>query len=398
MTNPRREVAARMAAAAVALLDSLDDTQRHLVAWPFDDEEERTRWFYTPTDHGGLALGDMRPAQQRLSHQLLATGLSRAGYVTVATVIGLDNVLDELEGWTAGWGRERGRDPGLYYVRIFGDPAGSDPWGWRFGGHHVSVNHVVVDGEVVGSTPSFLGADPATSPLLGPHPLRPLAGAEDLGRELVRSLDEEQLHQALLAPVAPVDLVTANRPFYGQGEGDLPLSLAEVWRTRFGGELGERVDQIQAGAEAAAGLTLEHLEAVRLSSMEARGLPGRSLRAEQRVILRELLDVYVHRIPDALADEEAAKYADDAALDRLHFAWAGGVEPGQGHYYRVQGDDLLAEYDNTQRGANHIHTVWRNPRTDFGVDILRTHYEVGHRHTGGHTGTHTHDGHTHTHP
>ena len=398
MTSARREIAARMAAAAVALLESLDDTQRALVAWPFDDHEERTRWFYTPTDHGGLPVGAMRPAQQRLTHQLAATGLSRAGYVTVATVMGLDNVLDELEGWSAGWGRERGRDPGLYYVRIFGDPAGDAPWGWRFGGHHVSVNHVVVDGEVVGSTPSFLGADPASSPLLGPHPLRPLAGAEDLGRELVRSLDEEQLHRAMLAPVAPVDLVTANRPEYGQDDGDLPLPLADVWRNRFDGELGERVHQIQVNAEAAAGLTLEHLEAVRLSSTDARGLPASALGHDQRVMLRALLDVYVRRIPDALADEEAAKYADDASLDRLRFAWAGGVEPGEGHYYRVQGADLLAEYDNTQRGANHVHTVWRNPRTDFGIDVLRAHYEVGHRHPDGHAGTHTHDGHTHTHP
>jgi Protein of unknown function (DUF3500) len=379
MTAARRELANRMAAAAVALLEALDDAQRHLVAWPFDDHDERTRWFYTPTDHGGLPISAMRPAQQRLTHQLLATGLSRPGFVTVSVVMGLENVLDELEGWSAGWGRERGRDPGLYSVRIFGDPTGSEPWGWRFGGHHVSVNNVVVDGVVVGSTPNFLGADPAASPLLGPHLLRPLAGAEDLGRELVRSLDEQQLHHALLAPVAPVDLVTANRPFYGQGDGDLPLPLADIWRGHFDGDLGERVHQIQVNAEAAAGLTAEHLEAVRLSSSFARGLPAAALGRDQRDILRALLGVYVHRMPDALADEEAAKYADEVALDRLHFAWAGGIEPGEGHYYRVQGADLLAEYDNTQRGANHVHTVWRNPRTDFGVDVLRAHYEVGHR-------------------
>lgn len=396
MTNPRRELASRMAAAAVALLESLDPDQRSLVSWPFDDHEERTRWFYTPTDHGGLSIGAMRAAQQRLTHQLVATGLSRPGYVTVATVMGLDNVLDELEGWTASWGRERGRDPGLYYVRIFGDPAGDGPWGWRFGGHHVSVNHVVVDGDVVGSTPNFLGADPANSPLLGPHLLRPLAGAEDLGRELVRSLDESQLQQAMLAPVAPVDLVSANRPEYGAGEGDLPLPLGDVWRGRFDGELGDRVHQIQVNAEAAADLLPEHLEAVRLSA-ESRGLSAAYLGPSQREILRSLLDVYVHRIPDALADDEAAKYADDAGLDGLHFAWAGSMEPGEGHYYRVQGAALLAEYDNTQRGANHMHTVWRNPLTDFGGDVLRHHYEIGHRHVSGHTGAHTHDGHTHTH-
>ena len=116
--------------------------------------------------------------------------MSWPGYVTAATVVGLENVLDAAEGFAGRPGRERGRDPGLYYVRIFGEPDRGGTWGWRFGGHHVSVNHTIVDGDVASSTPCFLGANPASSPLLGPHLLRPLAGAEDLGRELVRSLDE----------------------------------------------------------------------------------------------------------------------------------------------------------------------------------------------------------------
>lgn len=381
--DPRREVAARMADAAVALIESLDDTQAELARRPMGDHDERLRWFYTPTDHGGLPLSAMSPAQQRLTHRLVATGLSRPGYVTVATIIGLDNVLDMIEGWTATWARERGRDPGLYYVRIFGDPANGEPWSWRFGGHHVSIHHTVVDGEVVGSTPCFLGADPAAAPLLGPHLLRPLAAAEDLGRELVRSMDEAQRALAIVAPVAPVDLVSANRPVYGTDDGDLPLPLGEVWRGRFTGELGTRVDAIQAQAEAAAGLTAEHLEAVRLLADQPRGLSAAGLRVDQREVLRALLDVYIHRIPDELADVEAAKYAADGALDALHVLWAGSLEPGEGHYYRVQGPTLLAEYDNTQRGANHVHTVWRDPRHDFGLDVLGEHYRAapaGHGH------------------
>jgi Protein of unknown function (DUF3500) len=364
-----------MADAALAFMSSLDDTQRALACWSFDDQEERHRWFYTPTDHGGLPLSAMSPAQQRLAHRLVATGLSKAGYVTVATIQGLENVLDEVEGWSASWGRDRGRDPGLYYVRIFGDPAKPDPWSWRFGGHHVSINHVIANNEVVGSTPQFLGADPASSPLLGPHLLRPLAAAEDLGRQLVRSLDDEQRHLAVLAPVAPVDLVSANRSVYGHGEGDLPLPLADVWRSRFpdGSPFADRVHAIQETAERTEGLLPEHLESVRLTA-ESKGLSARLLHSDQRQILRALLDAYIHRIPDSLADAEAAKYTEDVALDELKFAWAGGFEPGQGHYYRVQGAHLLAEYDNSARGANHVHTVWRDPRNDFGGDALRNHY------------------------
>ena len=353
---------------AQALLDAIDDERLRL---PFDSDE-RTTWFYTPTDHGGVAIGDLRPAQQQLVMKLVATGLSPAGYVTVSTVMGLDNVLDHVEGWAASWGRERGRDPGRYHLRVFGAPDADGTWGWRFGGHHVSLNHTIVGGRLEAVTPCFLGADPASSPLLGPHPLRPLAGAEDLGRALVRSLDDAQRADAVLAPVAPVDIVGANRPKVG--EGDLPLPLAEVWRGRFTGELGARVEAVQAQMERAAGLTPAHLDALRLS-LAPKGVRAGRLRSDQQEILRALLDVYVHRVPDAVADAEAARFEGDR-LHRLSFAWAGGMEPGEGHYYRVQGPALLVEYDNTQRGANHVHTVWRNPDGDFGDDLLRHHLQT----------------------
>ena len=382
--NARRDIGAHMAERAMAFIESLDAAQRAVAVHRFDDGVERQRWFYTPTDHGGVPLSALRPAQQRLVFQLLATGMSRAGYVTVSTIVGLDNVLDAVEGFVATWGRERGRDPGLYYLRIFGDPAGSDPWAWRFGGHHVSINHTIVDGEVVGSTPNFLGADPASAPLLGPHPLRPLAGAEDLGRELVRSLDQTQLSAALLASVAPVDLVSANRATFGLGDdeassGDLPLPLADVWRGRFDGELGERVRIIQEQAEAVAGLTADHIEAVRLTRTP-RGVNASLLRPHQRELMRALLDVYVGRLPDGLADEQRDAYASEAALDGWAFAWAGSTEVGDAHYYRAQSPLTLVEYDNTQRGANHVHTVWRDLRTDFGGDPLTQHYTHGHTH------------------
>jgi hypothetical protein len=366
-----------MSAAAAALLGSLDTEQRALAGWPFPADDERLLWFYTPTDHGGLPLSAMRPAQQRLAMQLVRTGLSRAGYVTVATIIGLENVLDELEGWVAGWERERGRDPGLYYVRVFGDPDERGTWGWRFGGHHVSINNTVVDGEVAACTPCFLGADPAVSPLLGPHPLRPLAGAEDLGRELVRSLDDAQLATTILSSVAPLDLVTANRSRLS--DGDQPLPLTDIWRRRFAGELGVRMTETQQAAERNAGVRPEDLAAVTFTNAP-KGMPAADMRPEQREILRALLDVYVHRIPDELAEAESAKYRADAGLDELSFAWAGGLEPGEPHYYRVQGGRLLAEYDNTQRGVNHIHTVWRDLGSDFGGDVLGQHY--AHHHGG----------------
>jgi hypothetical protein len=375
MSNARRDVATAMADAARAWLDLLDEGQRATATWPFPADDERRLWFYTPTDHGGLTLGAMDSTQQRGAMRLLRSGLSEAAYNTATTVIGLENVLDAVERWRATFGRQRGRDPGMYYVRVFGEPAETASWGWRFGGHHVSVNHTIVDGELASSTPCFLGADPAHSPLLGPHLLRPLGGAEDLGRELVRSLDAGQFDRALVSPVAPVDLVTANRSQVT--EGDRPLPLQSIFRGALTPTLRDQMARGQTVMEDAIGLRPEHVDALSLTRVP-KGLSAAHLRGPQRDLLRQLLDVYVRRVPDELADAEAAKYAGDADLDSLSFAWAGSIEPGEAHYYRVQGARLLAEYDNTQRGVNHIHTVWRDLDIDFGGDALAEHYAHAH--------------------
>jgi len=370
MSPGTENVAARMAEAASGFLHSLDEEQRPLASWPFPANEERLRWYYTPTDHGGLPLGSMRPGQQQLAFELLAAGLSRPAYVTACTIVGLENVLDELEGWSMRWERERGRDPGLYYLRVFGDPAGRQPWSWRFGGHHVSVHHLVADGGVRASTPLFLGADPAVARLLGGSELRPLGGTEELGRELLASLDRADRERAIISPVAPFDLVSANRPRVS--DGDLPLELPQIWRGRFQGAIGERAQAAQKLLEARLGILPEHLEAVRFTSAP-KGVSGRELGGTQRELLGRIVAAYVGRLPDDLAELEMAKYGGEA-LDDLSFAWAGGTERGVPHYYRVQGPRLLIEYDNAQRSGNHAHSVWRNPDGDFGMDFLGEHH------------------------
>jgi hypothetical protein len=371
-----REVAGRMAAAAADWLGSLDPEQRTVATGspPSPDAEadaERRRWFYTPTDHGGLTLGAQRPAQQRLAHRLVASGLSTAGYVTVATIVGLDNVLDQVEGWSVNWGRERGRDPGMYYLRVFGEPGGAAPWGWRFGGHHVSLNNLITGGVVRAVTPCFLGADPAVSPLLGSAPLRPLAGAEDLARELVRSLDPGQGARAILLDRAPSDIIGGNRSRLA--DGDQMMYLSELWRRPFTEpELAGRIARMDADGERASGYDAEDYELLALTSAP-KGLPARDLDGAQRDLLRALLGAYLGRVPDGLSP----RY-DDAALDSLCFAWAGPAGAGQPVYYRVQGPRLLIEYDNTQRHANHAHSVWRDPAADFGYDVLRAHLAEHH--------------------
>jgi hypothetical protein len=373
-----RIVAERMAATALAWLDTLTDEQRAVAVGPGPDADaerdaERRRWFYTPTDHGGLTLHAQRPAQQRRAMALLGAGTSRPGFVAVATVMGLENVLDHTEGFTAMFDRERGRDPGLYYLRVFGDPAGQAPWGWRFGGHHVSVSHLVVDGQVVASTPSFLGCDPACAPLLGSL-LRPLAGPEDLARELMRSLAAPLQHRALLLPKAPSDIIGGNRTTVA--DGDRVLSAVDIWRAPFSDAQQWAARRVASDAQDELADLDEDEHAVLALSAAPKGLPAAEMDAEQQELLRRLLATYLDRVPEQVSI--MGRYADDAALEAVHFAWAGSTSPGERHYYRLQGPRLLVEWDNTQRNANHAHAAWRDPEADFGLDVLAAHRAAHH--------------------
>src|SRR3954447_14454915 len=169
-TRARTRVASAMADEAQRLINSLDDAQRKLALFPFPADDERRRWFYTPTDHGGLTLAAMTQQQHRMVFRLVATGLSTPAYVTMWTIIGLENVLDQLEGFTASFERPRGRDPLMYFIRFFGSPSPTGMWSWRLGGEHGALDFPSIHGGLCGSAPLFFGADPASSPLLGPHP------------------------------------------------------------------------------------------------------------------------------------------------------------------------------------------------------------------------------------
>jgi len=372
---PRRApgTAAAMAAAAGHLLDLLDDGQRQRAGLGFPGEPERSRWFYTPTDHGGLTLADCTPAQSQAALRLLATGLSPAGYAMAAAIMGHELVLERLEGWPAapGWGRVR--DPLHYAVTVFGDP-GSGEWAWRFAGHHVSLHYTIADGALAAPTPSFFGADPAEAALPGGGVLRPCAVLEDLGRELVRSLDESQAAAARLAPLPPPDIVTGNRAVVEEGlwvvrphelfrdVEMIPAPMLDGLRTR-----------LAADEQALGPATIRALS----WSATPAGVSWPQLRAGQREMLTALVGAYLDRLPDEAGAAEHAKITGDSA-GQLHFAWAGSTERHRPHYYRIQGPRLLVEYDNTQRDANHAHSVWRDPVGDFGRDILADHYAASH--------------------
>ncbi|PWU51786.1 hypothetical protein DLJ46_04355 [Micromonospora globispora] len=307
-----------MRAAAGALLAALDEPARQHARHPFDDDATR-RWLeYRPRPRPGACLAELDVAARKAAHRLLATALSPPAYAQAMAIIALEEVLDRAEGW------RRGRHSGDYWVAVFGDPARDDRWAWRIEGHHLSVSMTVVDDQV-SPAPIFFGANPATVRHAGRPVSRPLGVEEDLAHELLDALGPAGRAAAIVADDAPVDIISATRP-----------------------AAPDRIEPL--------------------------GVPRDRLTPTGRALLDQLVALYLDRLPPELAAREAGR------LDggELHFAWAGPTRRGQRHYYRVQGDDLLIEYDNTTEDGNHAHTVLRRPASDFGADVLAAHHADAH--------------------
>jgi hypothetical protein len=323
-----------MRAAAAAFLESLGEpTRRHEAQRPFADEDERRNWHYIPRERNGLSLAHADVHQANAAYRLLATALSLSGLATTTAIVALEDVLDRIEG---GHRHRHHRD---YSVTVFGEPDvdhadhdddHADPWGWRFEGHHVSINVTVVDG-VVSASPLFLGANPAE--LLGPTgtPVtRPLAAEEDLALTLFGAMTPDQRDDAVLSDQAPDDILTTAAPRLTD-EGVLPEALG-----------------------------------VRLGT----------LAGDAATLARQLVRLYLDRLTPDVAD---AWWRDlEPTWGEIHLAVAGRAGHRLPQYYRLLGSRLLVEYDNTQNDANHVHTVVRDPEGDFGDDLLRRHREAHH--------------------
>jgi hypothetical protein len=307
-------------------LETLDRDQRSRAVFPFDTGE-RLVWAYTPGERAGLALADMRPAQRTAAMRIVAAAMSERGAREVTDIIALETILGALEqeGGRGGWLR---RDPEKYWFAVFGDAAGDEGWSWRIGGHHIAIQLTLVGRRVVGSTPSFLGANPAVVPRGPRSGVRALTGEETLARELLLSLPPDVRPIAVVDPVAPPDIMSGN---------------------------GARADlrSIPSG--------------IRYDALGRAGQDG----------LERLIRHYVGRVAEDIAAAEWARI-EDAGLGATTFAWAGPAESGRGHYYAIRGPEFLIEYDNTQNDANHIHAVWRDVTNDWGADALAAHYGSHH--------------------
>ncbi len=317
---PAAHAAPLITECARRFLAALDAEQRRKAAFDFDTSE-RMNWQYVPRERKGLPLREMQPYQKHLSSALLASGLSQRGYVKAVTIMSLEDVLSVMEG--DGGGR---RDPEKYYFSIFGEPSDTSAWGYRIEGHHFSQNYTVVNGQVIDG-PSFFGANPAEV-RQGPRKgLRTLAGEDDLAFELIHSLDEPHRRLAVVDATAYGDILTS---------------------------------------------------ASRQAALRGRpsGLGASDMGPRQFEALRAIIEEYAQNVPSELAEGRIAQV--NRSGRNIYFAWSGGINAGDPHYYRVQTPYFLIELDNTQDSANHIHSVWRELGGDFGEDLLHQHYQNSH--------------------
>lgn len=311
-----------MADAARSYLGTLDGAAVDRGTWSFDDAA-RHDWHFVPREREGLPLKDMTDPQRVAAHGLLQSILSSQGYLKATGVMQLEGILGVIEG------RPDRRDPEDYYVSVFGAPSLESPWGWRYEGHHLSLNFTSVPGRFPSVTPAFIGSNPHVV-REGPSSGMKLLGAEEShARELLAVLSEAELGRAVISDEAPSDIVTGN-----------------ARRVELDGFEGLPVSEMSQGAQAA---------------------------------FMRLLGEYLLNVHSDVARLQMSRI-QEAGLDRLHFAWAGGMADGEGHYFRIHGPTILIEYDNVQGGANHVHTVWRDPENDFGDDLLRRHYEEAEHH------------------
>lgn len=311
-----------MAAAANNLIASLTSEQKAESVYAMDDDH-RLDWHFVPKERKGTTIKEMTPQQRHLTTALLAASLSSKGMVKASSIMSLEQVLQKIEGSS----RRFSRDPEMYHISIFGQPGPGKTWGWRFEGHHLSLSFTIAGGQHISATPSMVGSNPAIVPD-GPHKgLQILADEENLGRELAKSLSHSQKAKATLSEKAPDDIITGNQR--------------------------------------------------KISPLEPAGISWVDLDENQRKLVWNLVETHVERARGEIAEADLKKITE-AGQEKIHFAWAGGLERGQGHYYRIQGPTFLVEYDNTQHNANHVHCVFRDFTEDFGEDLLMRHYEEAH--------------------
>ena len=313
---------------ANTFLNSLSDELRAETHFSLSDDE-RFNMNFVPIDRKGPSFHDFNAKQRQAALDLLKASLSSQGYVKTTEIMSLEKVLYELGDPEQKMSDGRPyRDPLNYHLCIFGAPAPENFWGWRFEGHHISLNFTASEGKLVSSTPTFFGSNPGIVRSTSQKGKEVLKKETDLGFALISSMSEEQLKITRFSDAAPREIITGNKR--------------------------------------------------KVETIEPLGISYSDLSENQKRVFEQLVNLYIDNYESEFASGLKQKLIAEG-MEKLHFAWAGSLMAGQGHYYRIQGDFLIIEYDNVQNNANHVHTAVRDLTNDYGEDLLKSHYKKHHK-------------------
>ncbi|MBR7825579.1 DUF3500 domain-containing protein [Actinospica sp. MGRD01-02] len=330
-----------------ALLSCMTVEQRARSWFPLDAADRRDWDFVPKPDRAGLPLSAMDGHQRALAHTLLSSGLSMRGYTMALSIMAMENVLRETGAARFGVAAADMRNPDLYFFSFFGRPSHEETWGWRVVGHHLSLNYTIVDQRFLSVTPCNMGSQPLAAGVIAP-----LREDDRLGFRLLDALSPEQRTRAIIHDVAPADFVTRQVPLIGKVE------YPDYW------DLGIPSYVISD----------EDREALKFEKDNPRGVAVSQMKPEQADAFWSLASSHLNRMPEVVADKQLARLREEGA-ENIFFCWAGGTLPGTSHYYRIQSERLLFEFDNAIDDGNHIHSMWREYRNDFGHELLLEHYE-----------------------
>ena len=321
-------VSEQLNATAEQLVEALPEAAREDALYPFEDDE-RADIRFAPLLLDGARHGELPEGAASLTEQLLAISLGPEG-LDKARLIRRNELAvakrDEA-GWVPGFLVRRMRDPGRYFLALFGMPTPGAPWAFRYEGHHLSLNVTLVPGAAPATTPLFLGAQPRAVPEGQPDAgARALGAEEDAARALVAALPPELRARATLT--------------YADGR---ELMLGQVRRVSLGPPAGVS--------------------------------RGEAPPAAQQQFDR-LVELFTQNFAAPLAEARRGEI-DAAGRDALRFLWAEAAEPPGAFYFRLQGPRTLIEVDNTTDG-DHVHAVWHDAPGDFGDDLLAAHLRESH--------------------
>ncbi len=302
--------------AANSFIESLSNEQKNKAIFNFE-AAHRLEWSNLPMEQvsrQGLWLNDMADAQKIHIHSLLRSVLSELGYQKVLFIIQYDeDIKTRLTAANSPIAQRYGHEK--YWISVFGQPAEGKVWGWKFEGHHISIN-MTYSPKGVTCTPHFTGINPALTGS-GPFAGRYIMQTEnEVAKDLLNSLTDLQKNKTILGPhpnnADPV-AQTGKEPFYN----------------------------------------------------EAKGILITELNKKQQDMVFELMKAWAENFKPEIANEKINAMLRN--INNIRFAWMGTSDTAKLHYYRIFAPNFSFELNNRDGAIQHLHSLWRFLDEDFKV-------------------------------